>query len=264
MLNSLISSGAKRKRVGRGIGSGIGKTAGRGHKGQKSRTGGSIRPGFEGGQLPLQKRLPKFGFRSKMEMASETLRLEQLDTLPHDSGPVDFALLRQHKLIRHNAKRVRLFASGTTTLKRAHKVVIHKDRRNCISMSKGALKALQDAGGEAVQAPVSSRSFRLTLTKLGTLGDKVDVNRVFTVAGLVPEQTDTVKIVAVGTLKTAVRVRPSQSDKGRLEVSAAAARAIVKAGGKLDAAADKAETGQAEPKADADGDKKGSPSPSEN
>ena len=67
-LNTLASSGStkNRKRVGRGMGSGLGKTAGRGHKGQKSRSGGSIRPGFEGGQMPLQMRLPKFGFSSRV------------------------------------------------------------------------------------------------------------------------------------------------------------------------------------------------------
>ena len=83
-LNSLSPTpGAKKnaKRVGRGIGSGTGKTAGRGHKGQKSRSGGRVRPGFEGGQMPLQKRLPKYGFTSRMSRTTAQIRLGELNAV---------------------------------------------------------------------------------------------------------------------------------------------------------------------------------------
>ena len=90
-LNSLRPApGAKKdaKRVGRGIGSGTGKTAGRGHKGQKSRSGGSVRPGFEGGQMPLQKRLPKYGFTSRMARTTAQIRLGELNAIDADVGSV--------------------------------------------------------------------------------------------------------------------------------------------------------------------------------
>ena len=72
------------KRCGRGIGSGLGKTGGRGHKGQKSRTGGSVRPGFEGGQMPLQKRLPKYGFTSRLAAVTAEIRLSELNLIEGD------------------------------------------------------------------------------------------------------------------------------------------------------------------------------------
>ena len=94
-LNSLSPApGAKKdaKRVGRGIGSGYGKTAGRGHKGQKSRSGGNVRPGFEGGQMPLQKRLPKYGFTSRIARTTAQIRLGELNSV--DAETVDLAALK--------------------------------------------------------------------------------------------------------------------------------------------------------------------------
>ena len=88
------------KRAGRGIGSGLGKTAGRGHKGQASRTGGSIRPGFEGGQMPLQKRLPKFGFTSRLAAVTAEIRLSELDVI--EGEVVDIDALRNAGLINNN------------------------------------------------------------------------------------------------------------------------------------------------------------------
>ena len=85
------------KRVGRGIGSGLGKTAGRGHKGQKARSGGSVRPGFEGGQMPLQKRLPKYGFTSRISRVTAEIRLSELNSVSGDL--VDIATLRAAGLI---------------------------------------------------------------------------------------------------------------------------------------------------------------------
>ena len=83
-LNTISDEGSskKRKRVGRGMGSGHGKTSGRGHKGQKSRSGGNIRPGFEGGQMPLQMRLPKFGFSSRVNSHSKELNIKNLNGIP--------------------------------------------------------------------------------------------------------------------------------------------------------------------------------------
>ena len=85
------------KRCGRGIGSGLGKTGGRGHKGQKSRTGGSVRPGFEGGQMPLQKRLPKYGFTSRLAAVTAEIRLSELNLIEGDVA--DMAALLKARLI---------------------------------------------------------------------------------------------------------------------------------------------------------------------
>ena len=83
------------KRVGRGIGSGLGKTAGRGHKGQKSRSGGSVRPGFEGGQMPLQKRLPKYGFTSRISRVTSEIRLSELNQIDGDIVDIQFSACRR-------------------------------------------------------------------------------------------------------------------------------------------------------------------------
>ena len=94
-LNTLSpGEGAKtsRKRVGRGIGSGLGKTGGRGHKGQKSRSGGGVKPGFEGGQMPLQRRLPKFGFSSRIGRTTTEVRLHELAKV--DSDIIDLVALK--------------------------------------------------------------------------------------------------------------------------------------------------------------------------
>ena len=112
-LNSLSPApGAKKnpKRVGRGIGSGTGKTAGRGHKGQKARSGGGIRPGFEGGQMPLQKRLPKYGFSSRISRTTAQIRLGELNAIEGDV--VDLEALKNADLVRDNVVRARVFLSG--------------------------------------------------------------------------------------------------------------------------------------------------------
>ena len=98
------------KRCGRGIGSGIGKTGGRGHKGQKARTGGSIRPGFEGGQMPLQKRLPKYGFTSRLAAVTAEIRLSELNLIEGDVADIE-ALLKA-RLINNNISRAKVIASG--------------------------------------------------------------------------------------------------------------------------------------------------------
>ncbi|MDB9953481.1 50S ribosomal protein L15 [Porticoccaceae bacterium] len=125
------------KRCGRGIGSGIGKTGGRGHKGQKARSGGSIRPGFEGGQMPLQKRLPKFGFSSRLAMVTAEIRLSELALVEGEVISID--TLRAAGLINSNILRAKVFASGEVT-----KAVTLQG----VTASKGAAAAIVAAGGK--------------------------------------------------------------------------------------------------------------------
>lgn len=139
-LNSLSPApGARKasKRVGRGIGSGVGKTAGRGHKGQKSRSGGSVRPGFEGGQMPLQKRLPKYGFSSRIARTTAQIRLAELAKVEADV--IDVAALKDADLINSNITRARVFLSGELS-----KAVTVKG----LAVTKGAREAIEKAGGK--------------------------------------------------------------------------------------------------------------------
>ena len=139
-LNSLGSdrSGkALRKRVGRGIGSGIGKTAGRGHKGQKSRAGGKVPAGFEGGQMPLQMRLPKFGFNSARGRVTAEVRLSELNIL--ESGTIDIESLKAANLVNKRMKRVRIIASGVVT-----KALVVRG----LGVTAGARVAIEKAGGK--------------------------------------------------------------------------------------------------------------------
>jgi large subunit ribosomal protein L15 len=132
------AAGAKhaRKRVGRGIGSGLGKTAGRGHKGQKSRSGGFHKVGFEGGQMPLQRRLPKRGFVSPLAGLTAEVRLSDLQRVAGDV--IDLASLRSAGIVSRFAKAAKVIVSGT--LARAVTV-------NGISATKGAKAAIEAAGG---------------------------------------------------------------------------------------------------------------------
>ena len=102
-----------RKRIGRGTGSGVGKTAGRGHKGQKSRSGGNVRPGFEGGQMPLQMRVPKFGFSSRISRVSESINVKQLEGVKK----IDIQTLRKIGLIKKSTKKVKIFGEGKLSAK---------------------------------------------------------------------------------------------------------------------------------------------------
>ncbi len=125
------------KRVGRGIGSGLGKTGGRGHKGQKARSGGSVRPGFEGGQMPLQKRLPKYGFTSRVGRFVAEVRLAELAKVEGDT--IDLAALKNADIIGSHIKRAKVFLSGELT-----KAVTVKG----LSVTKGAKAAIEAAGGK--------------------------------------------------------------------------------------------------------------------
>jgi len=138
-LNSIKpADGSTKKRVrpGRGPGSGTGKTAGRGHKGQKSRAGGFHKTGFEGGQMPLQRRLPKIGFRSFLTRKTAEIRLGELEKL--DGEVVDLAALKKANLVSKGTKYAKIFASGELTRAR----VIRG-----IRVSKGARAAIEAAGG---------------------------------------------------------------------------------------------------------------------
>ena len=109
-LKPALGEKTLRKRVGRGMGSGMGKTAGRGHKGQKSRSGGFTKIGFEGGQMPLQRRLPKVGFTSRVSLITSQVTLSQLDKLSEKDITID--VLKKHNLITKNISRVKVMLSG--------------------------------------------------------------------------------------------------------------------------------------------------------
>ena len=135
-LNSLTNQGTaqNRKRVGRGMGSGTGKTAGRGHKGQKSRTGGGVRPGFEGGQMPLQMRLPKFGFSSRKNNHLKEVNVKNIDGL----DLVTIETLKEKKIISKAVKKVKIFGTFDLT----SKVSVEG-----IKVTKGAKASIEKAGG---------------------------------------------------------------------------------------------------------------------
>jgi large subunit ribosomal protein L15 len=142
------AEGAKhaKRRVGRGIGSGLGKTAGRGHKGQKSRSGGFHKVGFEGGQMPLQRRLPKRGFKSLAVGLMAEIRLSDLEKLPVDA--VDVLALKQAGLMSDLQRGAKVILSGELT---------RKVSLTGIAATKGAKAAIEKAGGsvaEMVVAPV--------------------------------------------------------------------------------------------------------------
>ena len=143
-LNSLKPADGARKdrvRVGRGIGSGLGKTAGRGHKGSFARAGkGKIKAGFEGGQMPMKKRLPKVGFRSQMKNDTAEVMTYQLDRL--EAGEIDFAKLREAKLVPATAKQAKLVKKGDLSKKFVLKGLL---------ATAGAKAAVEAAGGSLAE-----------------------------------------------------------------------------------------------------------------
>ncbi|WP_199610580.1 50S ribosomal protein L15 [Flocculibacter collagenilyticus] len=139
-LNTLSPApGAKtdKKRVGRGIGSGLGKTGGRGHKGQKSRSGGGVKPGFEGGQMPLQRRLPKFGFTSRKSFVTDEVTLSEIAKV--DGDIVELSTLQAAGLVRKSIQFVKVVKSGEI----ARAVTVKG-----IKVTKGAREAIEAAGGK--------------------------------------------------------------------------------------------------------------------
>ena len=148
-LNTLTSTGTtkNRKRVGRGIGSGTGKTAGRGHKGQKSRSGGSIARGFEGGQMPLQQRIPKFGFSSRVNRASKEVNLKNIASM----SEVTLEILKENRIVPKSTKKVKIF--GLFDVTQPMKV-------SGIHVTQGAKDSIENAGGsvaEVITRPVKEK-----------------------------------------------------------------------------------------------------------
>ena len=135
-LKPALGEKTLRKRVGRGMGSGMGKTSGRGHKGQKSRSGGFTKIGFEGGQMPLQRRLPKVGFTSRVSIITSQVTLSQLDKLSEKEITID--VLKKYNLVTKNISRVKVMLSGE--INRPIKLV-------GIKPTKGAKAAIEAAKG---------------------------------------------------------------------------------------------------------------------
>ena len=138
-LNTLAPAPGSRKpavRLGRGIGSGMGKTSGRGHKGQKARAGGYHKINFEGGQMPIQRRLPKMGFKSKIAQYKDEMTLAQINNLGLEE--ISLEILKAHDIIQHKINRVKIIGTGEIT-----KSVVLKG----IEVTKSARAAIENAGG---------------------------------------------------------------------------------------------------------------------
>jgi len=147
-LSPAPGSTKTKKRVGRGVASGWGKTCGSGHKGQKSRSGGKVKPGFEGGQMPLQMRLPKYGFTSRIGQVTSEVRTSELDKV--EGGNISIETLKKSGVITSGTKRVKIMLSGKVD----KKLTIQG-----LPVSKGAREAIEKAGGEIFDSEVD-RSFK--------------------------------------------------------------------------------------------------------
>ena len=158
-LNTLTSTGTtkNRKRVGRGIGSGSGKTAGRGHKGQKSRSGGSIARGFEGGQMPLQQRIPKFGFSSRVNRGTKEVNLKNIASM----SEVNLETLKANRVISQATKKVKIF--GVCDIAQPMSVT-------GILVTKGAKESIEKAGGTV--ASVETKPIKEKFVKVSNKSDK--------------------------------------------------------------------------------------------
>src|SRR5687768_6299221 len=141
-IKPAAGSKQSKKRVGRGIGCGLGKTAGRGHKGQKARAGGFHKVGFEGGQMPLQRRLPKRGFVSLSKADTAEVRLGDLHKL--DAAVIDLAVLKKAGMVPHRALRAKVILAGE---------IQHKVALKGIAISKGSRAAIEAAGGSVELPP---------------------------------------------------------------------------------------------------------------
>ena len=148
-LSPASGSTKAKKRVGRGVASGWGKTCGSGHKGQKSRSGGSVKPGFEGGQMPLQMRLPKYGFTSRVGLVTSEVRTSELNKVKADGGLISIETLKKSGVITSGIKRVKIMLSG----KVENKFIIQG-----LSVSKGAREAIVKAGGEILDGEAGRSS----------------------------------------------------------------------------------------------------------
>ena len=149
-LRPAAGSTKAKKRVGRGIGSGWGKTCGTGHKGQKSRSGGTVKPGFEGGQMPLQMRLPKYGFSSRVGRVTAEIRSAELNQV--DGDVVNMESLRKAGLISSTIKKAKVMLSGEVT----RKLTVEG-----VGVTKGAKEAIEKAGGTVVEAAAEEKPAKL-------------------------------------------------------------------------------------------------------
>ncbi|CAL4323445.1 50S ribosomal protein L15 [Buchnera aphidicola] len=144
-LNFIRGTKKTHKRVGRGIGSGYGKTCGRGHKGQKSRTGSSIRRGFEGGQMPLYRRLPKFGFSSRKKNITAEVRLFEINKI--DDRIITLNVLKKHNIVKKSIKYVKIIKSGTIN----YPIIIQG-----LKVTKNAIELIKKIGGK-VEGKISKK-----------------------------------------------------------------------------------------------------------
>jgi large subunit ribosomal protein L15 len=168
-LNDLHPSpGAKknRRRVGRGMGSGLGKTAGRGHKGQKSRSGGFHKVGFEGGQMPLQRRLPKRGFTSLTKATTAEVRLSDIERMEGDT--IDFAALKAAGVVPVRSVRARVILSGAIT---------RKVNLSGVVATKGAKAAIEAAGGTVAAVEAQESHAKEREAKIKEVAAKFDKAR---------------------------------------------------------------------------------------
>ncbi|WP_295164128.1 50S ribosomal protein L15 [uncultured Buchnera sp.] len=136
-LSPALGARKNHKRLGRGIGCGFGKTAGRGHKGQKSRSGGHVNRGFEGGQMPLYRRLPKFGFNSRKKNITTEVRLSDISNL--STNIIDLKVLKKENIINKNIKYVKIILSGKLEVP----LTLHGLR-----VTRGARLAIENYGGK--------------------------------------------------------------------------------------------------------------------
>jgi len=152
-----------KKRVGRGIGSGWGKTCGTGHKGQKSRSGGTVKPGFEGGQMPLQMRLPKYGFSSRIGLVTAEVRTSELNKV--DGDIVTMETLRKAGIITTSIKKVKVMLSGEVT----KKITVEG-----ISVSKGGKEAIEKAGGKVIEIGAAEKKKSNTKSRAKVADSSID------------------------------------------------------------------------------------------
>ncbi len=149
-LSPASGSTKVRKRVGRGVASGWGKTCGTGHKGQKSRSGGNVKPGFEGGQMPLQMRLPKYGFTSRIGLVTSQVRTSELSQV--EGEIISIETLKKSGVITSGTKRVKIMLSGK---------VEKRFTIQGLAVSKGAKEAIEKAGGQILEGKTDRSSANL-------------------------------------------------------------------------------------------------------
>ncbi len=205
-----------RKRIGRGHGSGSGKTAGKGHKGQKARSGGYVRPGFEGGQMPLQRRLPKFGFTNIFRKQWAEISLSSLNDIEGDV--IDTEMLADLGMVKAAHDGVKILSNGE--ISRAVTVRVEK-------ITKSAKEKIEAAGGTVELIEPTVRPFEVEVSKIEKLADSVIDMDVLKKAGLVAEDVQRVRLVKRGAIKSAKTIRLPF-------VSRSARKAVLAVGGKIE------------------------------